>query len=188
VNRLRVLLVLVASLFLVQSEARGDFIATATLLPENEVPPHDTPAFGAASVLFDSTTERLTVNVDFTGLAGPAVDAHIHFGDPGVNGPVIFPFSNPPFTYAKSASYTTILWAGDLVPSPANGINTFADAINAMAGGHTYVNIHDVVFVSPGGEIRGQLALVPEPSLLIAMLSMGLVGLGLAWRRRKRAG
>ncbi len=187
-NRLSVLLLLAASFLIVPSEVRGDFIATATLLPKNEVPPQNTPAFGAATAAFDSTANALTVNVVFTGLSGPAVDAHIQFGDPGVNGPVIFPFSSPPFPYAKSASYTTVLRPGNLVPSPANGINTFADAVNAIAAGHTYVNVHDVVFVSPGGEIRGQLALVPEPSILIALLSMGIVGLGLAWCRRKRPG
>ncbi len=188
-NRLSVLLVLVATFFLVQSEARADFITTATLLPGNDVPPQSTPALGAAIAFFNSTADSLTVNVAFTGLSAPATAAHIHFGDPGVNGPIILPFSNPTFPGSASASYTTILTTADLTPSPANGINTFADAINAIAGGHTYVNVHDAVF--PIGEIRGQLAEVtaaPEPSTLIGLLSMGIIGLGLAWWRRKRLG
>jgi hypothetical protein len=39
---------------------------------------------------------------------------------------------------------------------PEIGINTFADALQAIAGGQAYVNIHTTTF--PGGEIRGQLA------------------------------
>lgn len=41
---------------------------------------------------------------------------------------------------------------------PALGINTFADALQAIAVGQAYVNIHTTAF--PGGEIRGQL---PSP-------------------------
>jgi hypothetical protein len=51
----------------------------------------------------------------------------------------------------------------------------------AMAAGEAYLNIHTTVV--PGGEIRGFLTLVPEPS------GAALLGLGaaiIAWARRGR--
>jgi hypothetical protein len=44
---------------------------------------------------------------------------------------------------------------------PEIGIVTFADALQAIAGGNAYVNVHTSTF--PGGEIRGQLA-VGDPN------------------------
>jgi hypothetical protein len=40
-------------------------------------------------------------------------------------------------------------------PTPAIGINTIDDVIQAVANGNAYVNIHTTTI--PGGEIRGQL-------------------------------
>jgi hypothetical protein len=79
--------------------------------------------------------------------------AHIHVGAEGVNGPVIFwlfdPATDGPFT----SPVTGTLTAADLVQ--AGGINTFAQALEAIRDGNTYVNVHTVVY--PAGEIRGQI-------------------------------
>ena len=66
----------------------------------------------------------------------------------------------------------------------AQGTATLSDAQAAdLLAGLWYINIHTVNF--PGGEIRGQVARVPEPAVP-ALLGAGLVVLG-ALRRRRMA-
>ena len=61
-----------------------------------------------------------------------------------------------------------------------------AALIAGIEAGQSYFNIHTLN--NPGGEIRSQLfpAAAPEPTSL-ALLGSGLLGVVLAWRR-KRAG
>lgn len=165
--------------------ARADFTAIATLLSGNQVPPHNTPATGLATVSFNSSTDSLTYNITFSGLSAPATASHIHAGGPTVNGPVVLPFTNQGPPSAVSGSFSGTLTAADLIPNAGAGINTFADAINAIETGNAYVNIHDSVF--PGGEIRGQLvtAAVPEPGSLTLLTGIGASSL-LMLRRTRR--
>jgi hypothetical protein len=165
---------------------RADVITPTILNGANERPnPVNTPATGLAIVTLDEARTMFTINVTFSGLTGPLSMGHIHVGGPEVAGPVILPFD--PFLPVgiTSGSFTGVMTAANLRPAAAQGINNFADAINAFLAGNTYVNLHSNTF--PGGEIRGQLAAAPEPgSLALALLGgAGLAVMGFVRRRTK---
>jgi hypothetical protein len=64
--------------------------------------------------------------------------------------------------------------------------NTFAISaanVNNVKSGLSYINIHTTN--TPAGEIRGQIAAIPEPGTL-SLLGVGLAGLGAARRMRCR--
>jgi hypothetical protein len=84
-----------------------------------------------------------------------------------VNGPVLFPFDGVP-----NATSGTI---------PSHTFVLTEDQQSVLIAGDMYVNVHSVDL--PGGEIRGQLAVVPEPATFLLMGS-GLMVLGVAMRRR----
>jgi len=182
----RFVALLLAGLVFAGVSARADFIAHATLSGDGE---SNSTGTGYGAVVFNSTSDTLAVSLSFSGLTSPTTippgvpgAAHIHFGLPGVEGPILFPFLNFP-TGVTSGTFSTTLTATNLLPDPSAGINTFAEAVAAIQSGDTYFNIHTVNF--PGGEIRGQLSTVPESStLLMVLLGLGVTGLYL----RKRSG
>jgi hypothetical protein len=55
--------------------------------------------------------------------------------------------------------------------------------VTDLFSGLHYVNVHSTV--NPGGEIRGQVYLVPEPAALSVIALSGTGGF-LLWRRRRR--
>lgn len=111
----------------------------ADLKPSSEVPPNTTTGSGSATVTLDG--DKITWNVTFSGLSGPATAAHIHGPAPaGKNAGVIVWLS----TKGKPAS------------SPLTGSATLTAAQAAdLKNGQCYVNVHTAK--NPGGEIRGQL-------------------------------
>lgn len=159
----------------------------------SESPPNASPGTGSGSVLYDSVTHSLQIIVNWSGLTGTTTAAHIHAAtvnpNSGTAGVAVSPPSLPGFPAGvTSGSYSNTL---DLTQSSvyhpnylsANG-GTAAGAeaalASAMASGRAYFNIHSSTF--GGGEIRGFLTPVPEPSSLALM---GLGGLLVFALRRK---
>ena len=141
----------------------------------NEVPPKANDASGTfrAGLSEDGTT--LSWTFTWSGLSGPPLFAHIHFGLKGANYPVMTFFcggpkgnpdipQKPDCPQTTSGSITGTTTAADIIALNTPGATTdqaldqhdFAGFLRALAAGSAYANMHTTRF--PGGEIRGQIA------------------------------
>ena len=161
-----------AVLFFATQSARADFILKATLSGSNQVPADSSLGTGTATLTFLTASQTIMYDVVYSGLSTSALEAHIHFGPAGANGPIILPFMPSPS--GTSGELMGMLSAANLINQGSSGINTFSDIANAGLAGKLYVNIDDANY--PSGEIRGQLASVPEPSS-VALVGMGVIGI-----------
>ncbi|MBI1850625.1 MAG: CHRD domain-containing protein [Planctomycetes bacterium] len=132
----------------------GVVTLTSTLNGSQEVPPVTTSATGTGTVSSNAFQTGMNVVLNTVGLVGP-LDATIHFGPPGDNGPILFTVHHSS-TGPLPPTVGVVLTADDLVPQGDVGINTFADAMRALLSGDTYFNV--ATEAQPFGEIRGQIA------------------------------
>jgi hypothetical protein len=137
-----------------------------------EVPSVSTTASGNFTARISNDESRIDWELSYSDLEGAVQQAHIHFGQKGVNGGIsvflctnlgngpagIQPCPAPPATISGT------IMAADVSPNiPATaaartqGINTgeIGELINAIRSGATYVNVHSTTW--PGGEIRSQI-------------------------------
>src|SRR2546423_10332162 len=69
----------------------------ATLTGLQEVPADASTATGSGTVVLNAAGNLITVDESWSGLSAPASASHIHGPAlPGVNAPVLFPFSGVP--------------------------------------------------------------------------------------------
>ena len=130
-------LAVTVSIFLVSPALADTEKFTATLDGGQQSPPVTTKGKGTATLTFDTAKKKLSWNVKYSGLSGPATAGHIHGpAAMGENaGPVI------PFKKLKS---------------PIKGSETLTDAQAAdLEAGKYYVNVHTAA--NKDGEIRGQI-------------------------------
>ena len=116
----------------------------------------NTGAVGTVEVSVDATNRELAVTLKVFNLPTPATAGHIHVGSKGTGGPTVLNF--PPSLVGRTGDFTMVFRLGPaaLNVRAAIGIHTIEDAIQAIVGGNSYVNVHTTQY--PGGEIRGQLA------------------------------
>jgi hypothetical protein len=129
-----------------------------------EVPAVSSNASGrfSAQIIDESSIEW---SLEYENLTGSVLQAHIHFGQTGVNGGIsIFLCTNlgngPAGTQAcpsPSGSISGTATAASVVGPAAQGIapGEFAEIVAAIRAGKAYANVHSSTW--PGGEIRAQL-------------------------------
>jgi hypothetical protein len=131
-----------------------------------EVPAVSSPASGRFKASIDNASNSISYELSFSGLEGDVRQAHIHFGQHGVNGGIMMwlcqtatnvsPVASTPMC-PQSGTVNGTLTAADVVGPTGQGVaaTEFAEAVRAIRAGIAYVNVHSSKF--PGGEIRGQL-------------------------------
>ena len=134
-------LAVAAALVLAAVALAGTYGVSATLKPGNDVPkPKGAPnAKGTFSGKYveHKGGATLTWKLSYSGLTGPALQAHIHAGKRGVSGNVIVPLCAP-------------------CPSGMKGTAKISESvIKVLEAGGAYVNVHTKK--NPAGEIRGQI-------------------------------
>lgn len=111
----------------------------ANLTSNQEIPRVDTDSEGSATVTLNPDN-TLTYAVTTTSLEG-ATAAHIHLGSANENGPILFPLTGGPTTWAGTTAALS------------------RDQLTALREGGLYINVHTTE--NPNGEIRGTIVAAP---------------------------
>ena len=170
----------------------------ATLNGDQSVPgPVSTSASGSAPLKLNDVQTRLEIEITIVGLdldglqtpGNPDDDVlalHIHRGQPGTAGPVVFGFIGPDSDLNGDLAIDpvegTIVSAWDLTEGNET---TLSDELASLMAEGLYFNVHTPVNLP--GEIRGQITLVdrvPEPAASSLLVVGALAGMLL----RRRAG
>jgi len=188
-QRLNAVAVLMAACFMLMlstSTQAQEF--QADLSGAEEVPAVSTPGAGTFAATLDTSTGTLSYTLSYHDLAGEAIQAHIHFGQPNVNGGIsVFLCTNlgnapegivvpacppapapvPGQVGPASANVSGQIVATNVIGPGGQGITAgdFDALLAAMNSRLAYVNVHSMnAGAIPenfnGGEIRGQIQVV----------------------------
>jgi len=161
----------------------------ASLDGAQTVPATGSLATGSGTVTVDPTTHLLTFQISWTNLAATPSGLHVHCCAPaGANGMLAISF--PGFPAATSGMYfQTVDLTVAMLYNPAfltahggTAAQAEADLLAGLAAGNSYLDINNPPF--GGGEIRGQLAAVPEPATAL-LLATGLASIAARSHKRR---
>ena len=131
----------------------------AQLRGRNEVPLTLSAARGSLDLTVNNTDTSVHFVLEYTGIQTPVLFAHIHVGQPNVNGGVTVFFCGGGGRPACPPNGTV---EGDFTANDVLAlvtqqleVNNLAKLLAAIRAGKTYANVHSTT--SPGGEIRGQI-------------------------------
>jgi hypothetical protein len=110
----------------------------ARLSGAQETPPNTSTGTGLAVLSLNASHTSLTYDLAVSGLTDITA-SHIHRGGVGIAGPILFPITSGPFSYASGT------------------VSVTPDDVNNLLSGNMYVNVHTAA--NPGGEIRGQIVI-----------------------------
>ena len=136
----------------------------ADLRGRNEVPVTLSSARGKLTLTVNESDDSVHFVLEYSGLATPVAAAHIHVGQPDVNGGVtVFFCGTVPAGFPERAACPqegTV--EGDFTEADVIGLvsqqleaNNLPKLLAAIRAGKTYANVHSMT--SPGGEVRGQV-------------------------------
>lgn len=198
VDKLTVLMKLSLSLAVLcltcSSASAATIVYAANLSGLNEAPPNASPAIGNVLVTIDTTLNTMRVQASFSGLQGNSTAAHIHAPTVTPGSGVVTPATRTPsfigfpigvtagsmdqtYDLTLASTYNAVFITANLGVAGAQ-----AALLAAMEQGRSYFNIHSGEF--PGGEIRGFLTPVPEPSTYGLVLGAAALA---AFARRRRS-
>lgn len=164
----------------------------STMSGPSEQPPNNSPGYSIAMIVLDDVAQTLSMTIPFFDLIANTTAGHLHCCTAmplmGV-APVAIPFDGFPAGVRSGTYERTFNLADASTYDPAfisaNG-GSAQTALTALIAGivnnESYNNIHTTTY--PGGEIRGFLVPVPEPSTWL-MLGIGLAGIGFCAARRR---
>ena len=147
---------------------------SARMTPSQEAPAVSSTARGSFSAEINADAGTIEYELNWDGLVGTILQAHLHFGQRGVSGGITlwlcenlppptppalpsFPTGTQKCTVGPDGTVTGTLAAANVVGPAGQGIaaGEMAEVIAAIRRGEVYANVHSTI--APGGEIRGQL-------------------------------
>ena len=131
-----------------------------------EVPSVSTRSEGVFEAISAGDWTSIEYVLSYSGLQATIQQAHIHFAQAGVNGPIVVwlcgTTTNPgpagTQTCPQTGSVRGTITSANVLASPSTQqlpAGAIGQIISALKAGAAYVNIHSAA--SPGGEIRGQI-------------------------------
>ncbi len=138
------------------SAGNGQIMFVAKLNTSNEVPSVRGDALGLVTFLLSEDRKEILIHGLFTNLTGPVIGCHIHMGQTGMNGPVLYDLT----TYVAGNRIKASL------PLPSG-------LLQLAQSGQLYFNVHSTVH--PTGEIRGQLKMMTEYEVPVIASGVNLV-------------